>query len=164
MYIGYMGSIPFYVSHTAMRTMAEVSRSGSARWADHDVIHRKPVSQFIGPGLEELSFKMHLIRDHGVTPDKEINRLREMRDNGMVFPLIMGGKPVSLNYWRLMDISIGETYYNGYGQLIQATVSVSLKEYDDSNYVEEQSQIEFYGKRLNTGLTVLNALGIGVDI
>lgn len=158
MYIGYMGSITFFSSDSFLLTPSNISRSGSARWADHDLVLKKPVSQFVGQSLEELSFKIQLIAHHGVTPDTQLKKLRQMRDTGQVFPLVLGGRPVTQNYWRIESLSEGDCYYNAYGKLTQCTVDVSLKEYDDSNYTEEKSSIEKYGRVYNVAATLLGGL------
>ena len=158
MYIGYMGDIVFFSSDSYLLTPAKFKRSGSARWAEHDVVLNKPVSQFVGQNLETVSFKLHLIKYHGVDPDEQLRKLREMRDTGKVFPLIIGGKPVTQNYWRIESLSEDETYYDAYGKLIQCTADISLKEYDDSNYIEENAQIDKYGRDYNTAATLLGGL------
>lgn len=145
MYVGYMGGVVFISSSDYMITPSNFSESGAARWADHDVIHQKPVSEFIGPGLEEISFDIILSAQNGINPDDQIKTLRKMRDVGAVFPLIIGGKPVSQNYWRLESISDGNNYYTSTGKRIWTTVSVKLKEYYDKNYKEEKSKISLYG-------------------
>ena len=104
MYIGYMGDIVFSVSVWRMITPTNYERESTARWAEHDLLLRKPVSQFGGPGLEKLSFSIILDADHGVSPALQLKKLRKMRDTGAVFPLVIGGRPVTQNYWRLDSV------------------------------------------------------------
>ena len=78
-----------------------------------------------------------------------------MRDTGAVFPLIIGGRPVSQNYWRLDSLNENEQFYDPTGNLIQAKASVQLTEYDDSNYTEENSVINKYGTIFNAASTLL---------
>lgn len=158
MYIGYMGDIVFFTSNSKLLTPSDVSRAGGTRWADHDLVLKKPVSQFVGQSLEEISFKIQLISYQGSTPDTQLRKLRTMRDTGRVFPLVLGGKPITQNYWRIESLSEGDCYYDAYGRLTQCTVSVSLKEYDDSNYKEEKSIVEKYGRIYNVGATLLGGL------
>lgn len=146
MYIGYMGDIVFSTSFYRMLTPTDYSRSGSARWSEHELLMRKPVSQFGGPGLEKLSFAIILSMDSGIEPDEQLKKLREMRDTGAVFPLVIGGKPVTNSYWRLDSLQEGECYWTAEGALQQCKVSVSLTEYDDKNTVEENSITVRYGK------------------
>lgn len=155
MYIGYMGDIVFIVSSHYFVTPTNYVRSGESRWAQHDLILRKPVSQFSGPGLEKLSFDIILKSDLGASPGSILSKLRKMRDTGAVFPLIIGGQPVSQNYWRLDSLNENEQFYDLTGNLIQAKASVQLTEYDDSNYTEENSVINKYGTIFNAASTLL---------
>ena len=146
MYIGYMGEIVFISSFNYMLTPTDYSRSGSARWSEHELLMRKPVSQFGGPGLEKVSFSIILSMDHGISPERQLKKLREMRDTGAVFPLVIGGKPITNSYWRLDSLKEGECYWLGDGTLQQCKVAVELTEYDDKNTIEENSITVRYGK------------------
>lgn len=153
MYVGYMGDVPFYASEVLLRTPMETARSAASRWTDHELLLRKPVSQFVGPVLETFSFSLVLSSVNGLNPLKELGKLRAMRDNGTVFPLIIGGRPLVQNYWRLESLSEGENYYSADGRLLQTKVSVQLKEYSDDNY-EENSAMESRGRILNAISTI----------
>lgn len=154
MYIGYMGSVVFIVSSHYMLTPTNFTQEAKSRWADHDVIYKKPVSEFLGAGLRGVGFDVVLSSMHGIDPARQIQTLQSMSENGDVFPLIIGGKPVSQNYWRLDSMSVADTYYNPVGKLVRARVSVKLTEYDDSNYTEEKSKLNLYGSIANAILSL----------
>ena len=137
MYIGYMGDIVFITSADYLLTPSNYAREASGRWAEHDLLMRKPVSQFGGPGLEKLSFDILLDAGHGISPDKQLGKLRKMRDMGAVFPLVIGGQPVSQSSWRLDSLKESDHYFTATGQLQQCKVSVQLTEYADMNGTEE---------------------------
>ncbi len=153
-----MGNIIFSVSEDYLLTPSDMELSADARWETHDLLLRKPVSQFTGPGLESLKFKMILSSSYGISPEKQLLSLRMMRDTGTVFPLIIGGKPVSQNYWYIESVSDSDRFYNAVGSLIGATVSVALKEYDDSNYIEEKTKADTYGAYYNAASVLLGGL------
>ena len=158
MYIGYMGDIVFVVSPDYMITPMDYERESAGRWTEHDLLMRKPVSQFGGPGLEKLSFSIILDAVHGIDVAEQLKKLRVMRDTGAVFPLIIGGKPVTQSYWRLDSIKETGHYWTADGRLIQCTPALTLTEYDDSNYVEENSIVNKYGKGFNAASSVLGGL------
>ena len=158
MYIGYMGDIVFVVSPDYMITPTDYERESAGRWTEHDLLMRKPVSQFGGPGLEQLTFRIILDAAHGIDPQQQLETLRTMRDTGAVFPLIIGGKPVSQCYWRLDSIKEAGHYWTADGQLLQCTPALTLTEYDDSNYIEEKSIVNKYGKEYNAMSTVFGGL------
>ena len=120
MYIGYMGSVVFIVSSHYMLTPTNLTQDTKGRWQDHDVIYKKPSSEFLGPGLRNLSFD-----------------------------IILSKMTVTQDVWRVDSMSVNNTYYDPVGKLIRAVVNVKLVEYDDSNYTEEQSKIGLYGSIAN---------------
>lgn len=129
MQVGSMGDIPFVVSYGKIRTFSDYGRSGSGRWAKHDLIGRKPVMEFLGPDVEKVSMKIQLRTDHGINPESELERLRKMRDTGAVFPFILGGAPVSDNYWFLEDIGENVSYWRAGGKILSVSVDITLTEY-----------------------------------
>jgi len=129
MQVGSMGDIPFVVSYGKIRTFSDYGRSGSGRWAKHDLIGRKPVMEFLGPDVEKVSMKIQLRTDHGINPESELERLRKMRDTGAVFPFILGGAPVSDNYWLLEDIGENVSYWRAGGKILSVSVNITLTEY-----------------------------------
>ena len=146
MYIGYMGDIVFVVSENYMITPTNYGRESSARWAEHNLLLRKPVSQFGGPGLEKLSFDIILDSDHGIGPEQQLKKLRKMRDTGAVFPLVIGGRPVTQNYWRLDSLKEGNCYWTPTGQLQQCIVSLQLTEYEEGSRTEANAIATNYGE------------------
>jgi phage protein U len=145
MYIGYMGDIVFTVSPYYMLTPTKFERESSGRWAEHNLLLRKPVSQFGGPGLEKLSFSIILDDDHGIKPEEQLKKLRKMRDIGAVFPLVIGGKPVTQNSWRLDSLKEGDCYWTVDGKLQQCVVQITLTEYEEGNLTEENAITTSYG-------------------
>ena len=129
MQVGSMGDIPFVVSYGKIRTFSDYGRSGSGRWAKHDLTGRKPVMEFLGPDVEKVSMKIQLRTDHGINPESELERLRKMRDTGAVFPFILGGAPVSDNYWLLEDIGENVSYWRAGGKILSVSVDITLTEY-----------------------------------
>lgn len=129
MQVGSMGDIPFVVTYGKIRTFSDYGRSGSGRWVKHDLIGRKPVMEFLGPDVEKVSMKIQLRTDHGINPESELGRLRKMRDTGAVFPFILGGAPVSDNYWLLEDIGENVSYWRAGGKILSVSVDITLTEY-----------------------------------
>ena len=129
MQVGSMGDIPFVVTYGKIRTFSDYGRSGSGRWAKHDLIGRKPVMEFLGPDVEKVSMKIQLRTDHGINPESELERLRKMRDTGAVFPFILGGAPVSDNYRLLEDIGENVSYWRAGGKILSVSVDITLTEY-----------------------------------
>ena len=124
MQVGSMGDIPFVVTYGKIRTFSDYGRSGSGRWAKHDLIGRKPVMEFLGPDVEKVSMKIQLRTDHGINTESALGR-----DTGAVFPFILGGAPVSDNYWLLEDIGENVSYWRAGGKILSVSVDITLTEY-----------------------------------
>lgn len=127
--IGSFGEIVFEVSPKKTLTFSEFQRSGSARWNEHEIIGLKPKSEFNGPGLEEISFTILLKAELGVNPSKQLTKLRNMRDTGKVSSFVIGGKPISNNYWSIQQLSESHKVVDNKGNILVAEVSITLKEY-----------------------------------
>lgn len=113
------------------KTPNNFKRSSEARWAVHEIIGQKPVSEFIGPGLEKFSFEMILDANLGVDPTEELEKLRTMRDTGEKVFLILGDSPVLDNNSRVYITNLDEDVarVDSNGNIIAINVSISLKEY-----------------------------------
>lgn len=143
MIVGYMGSIPFVTSRQYLLTFDDYSRMSEGRWAKHDIIGSKPVLEFLGPDTESITMKIQLRRDHGVSPEKILKQLRSMRDQGEVFPLVIGSKVVgeaikslllkqdigiNTGLWILKNIGETVTHWAG-GNIYAVDVSITIEEY-----------------------------------
>lgn len=143
MIVGYMGDIPFMVSRRYLLTIDEFVRNGTGRWAKHDILSQKPSLEFLGPDLDEITFKISLRRDHGVNPEQVLKKLRKMRDTGEVFPLVLGGQIIgdlfmslikgrpfgsSSGLWTLLSLSEPVKHWHG-GSIYIVETNVTLKEY-----------------------------------
>ena len=118
MLVGFMADIPFVVSSRYIRTFDDYSRGSGGRWAQHDIIGDKPVLEYLGPDVEKISFTMQLRADQGVSPARELKKLRRLRDNGKVFPLVIGGNMVTNNMWVLESIDESVSFWGKAGSML----------------------------------------------
>ncbi len=131
MIVGFLGTIPFIASRWKVRTFDEYSRQSEGRWQTHDIMGQKPLLEFVGPNLEEISFKMLLRKDLGISPEAEVEKLRKLRDEGTVISLIIGNNPVGNGFWVLTAISEKTEFWSKFGQAQSIEITVTLKEYDE---------------------------------
>lgn len=127
--LGSFGDTVFEVSMEKVRTFDGFTRGGSGRWETHNIIGQKPLSEFIGPGLEQISFSIRLDAFSGLNPQEELQALRDMRDNGKVSVLIIGGAPITENLWYLENLNEQHKSFTGNGKLLTAVAELTLKEY-----------------------------------
>ena len=129
MYVGSLGDIPFIVARGFVRTFDDYSRSNAGRWAKHELIGQKPILEYLGPDTEKISFTMQLRADLGVIPEKEVEKLRELRDEGKPMVLVLGTKPVGDNSWIVESIGEAVTFWGMAGYPLSINVDVTLTEY-----------------------------------
>lgn len=133
--IGAIGSrrladvIVFEVSDHRLLTIQDFSRSSSVRFAKHDVLLRKPVSQYIGPDLEKLSFKIVLKAQFGVNPKTEFDKLIYLQRAGEVVSILLGKSTFGVYRWRIDSLGIPYDIIDNRGICMSSTVDISFEEY-----------------------------------
>lgn len=128
--VGSWGSaIVFSTSDYRILTFKDFSRTVSGEWATHGRIGGKDRVEFVKPGLQKISFKIELNAMHGVHPRTVLDRLANAVEQGEVNPMVIGGKRVGKNRWRITGTSEAwETVYYR-GELVKASVTVTMEEY-----------------------------------
>lgn len=127
--IGSFGSLVFETSDSKVLTPNSFQRKVSGRWEQHNVIGKKPRSQFMGSDLDSITFKITLSAMHGVRPRTSIEKLEKMVSEGTVETLVIGGKKVGSNKFYMESLSEDWDYILNKGELVKASVSVTMKEY-----------------------------------
>ncbi|MDF9845528.1 MULTISPECIES: phage tail protein [unclassified Paenibacillus] len=127
--IGSLGTVVFVVSPEATRTFQDFSRNVASRYAKHEILGQKPKTQWLGPGLDTISFTMWLDARHGLNPRKELDRLIELERAGKALPLIVGKKGIGTGLWIITGLSQVWKRIDNSGNVLFATVNVSLEEY-----------------------------------
>jgi phage protein U len=130
MAIGNLGKlITFKTSDKKILTFSNMQQNVSGRWSSHNRIMRKPLSEFNGSDLRSITFTIHLDAMLGVKPRKIFEKIEKAVEKGHVYPLVVGGKKVGKNKWKITKISEKwDVIYNG-GELAKASLDLSLEEY-----------------------------------
>lgn len=127
--IGSFGEVIFEVSSERIRTIHDFSRSASARWENHNIILRKPTSEFIGPELDTISFSMRFDAAWGVNPKEEMDKLLIMCREGRAEPLIIGGFALGVYRWKITSVRQNWLRFDGRGRVILGVADVTMEEY-----------------------------------
>ncbi len=130
MAIGNWGfDVVFSVSDQRVFTPQNLSRSIGSEWANHSRIGLKDQVEYLRPSLQKITFDMTLDAMNGVRPRATLEMLEDHCERGLVYPLIIGGRRIGKNKWRLTAVSEAwEIVMNG-GELVRAKVSVTMEEY-----------------------------------
>lgn len=130
--IGYFGrDIIFETSDQRILNFANFKREAAGRWASHEVIGKKPITQFVGPGLDTITFTVNLNGNNGVSPREEMNKWLEYARNGEAETLVVG-EPLGVDKWVVKSISQAWDVIFNRGEIFSGKVDVTLEEYISS--------------------------------
>lgn len=124
--IGTLGDIVFEASEDKILTFQELQRSNSARYHEHNVIGKKPVIEFLGPGLDQVTMPIRLDVAHGVYPNKIITALKDYKHRGDRLQLVIGGH--LFGDFVVEQVSENRQRHDNKGNCLVATVNLTLKE------------------------------------
>lgn len=124
--IGTLGRIVFQVSSGKVLTFRDFNRSGAARIEEHNVIGRKPTLEYVGPGLDQITFTVQLNRTLGINPKNELEAFKEARETGQILSLIIGGD--YLGRWIIANTEELHRRHDGRGRILVAEISLTLRE------------------------------------
>lgn len=135
MAIGSLGSLITFKVNTDKKgninvlTFNSLSQKVAGRYSTHNIIGKKPKTEFLGPDLRTLSFNITLSAMLGVKPRTTLTKIEKAVESGEAYTFTVGTKKVGSNKWVITDIS--ETWNEIYnkGELVEASLSLSLKEY-----------------------------------
>ena len=147
--IGSLGPCIFRVSSNHVKTFSELTRRVEMRFADHEVINQKPVSEFTGPGLDDVTLSILLDADLGILPIAEMAILRFLAEMGTPNYMQLAGIP--LGQFTIRSLDETWTYMQGgMAQIIE--LSLSIREYVNTVPTTAQSkQAQDQASRAETG-------------
>lgn len=128
--IGSWGPLIFRVTGINVLTFSELTQDTTGRWATHDVINTAPITEFLGPGQDEVEMKINISRTLGSSPKGNYELLRRLVRRGENFPLILRGLPLSGNFWYVDQISgVSSKFAAGTGEIMWMELTCKFKEY-----------------------------------
>lgn len=128
--IGTFGTkIIFTVSDERILTFQNFQREIAGRWATHTVIDSKPKSEFLGAENQSVKFDITLSASLGVKPRDVLEELEKAIENGEIEYLVIGNRPVGKNPFRIKSSSEAWGTVFNRGELVKASVSLTLEEY-----------------------------------
>jgi phage protein U len=118
------------VSHDGVLTFNEIEETVNTRWASHNPINDAVISEFLGPGQEEKTFKMFFSAALGVDPAESLESLRKSARAGEHFPIVLGGVPLGEYDWYIDNVgSVSTSFRPLDGKAQWSEVTVTVKEY-----------------------------------
>lgn len=127
--IGSLGSlITFEVSDKKILAFKDLQVNASGSWSYHDIISKKPRSEFNGAELKDSSFSIVLSAEHGVKPRETMDKIVKAVESGQVMPFTLGGKVIGSNWIIKSNSGMYDIVMNK-GEVAKATVKITLEEY-----------------------------------
>lgn len=128
--IGNLSSlITFSVSSKKVLTFNKMTQTVKSRWATHSIIGSKPKSEYIGADLKSISLNINLDAMHGVRPRSTLEAIENAVERGSILTFVLGGKKVGRHSWVITQCSEAWDCIYSKGELVQASVTLSLQEY-----------------------------------
>jgi len=133
--IGAIGSrrfgdvILFEASSERVLTFKNMVRTNSVRFAEDNTLLKKPISQYIGPALDDINLTITLDAQYGVDPQVEYNKLIRIQRAGILVSLIIGTTAFGTYRWRINSLSIPKGRIDNTGFIGRSDVVVGLREY-----------------------------------
>ena len=129
MTIGAFGDLVFEVSAMKVLTFDGFKREAKAKFAEHSIIGRPAVLEYVGRELEEISLTIKLVSALGVNPAEEALKLREICESGQPNFLIIGNTVYGENEFVITEVSESVIRWTGAGEVMTNQLEVKFKEY-----------------------------------
>ncbi len=130
MQVGSFGEVIFEVSESKILTLDNLKRDSKARWAEHKIIGRTPILEFLGREIETIKFSAVFSKSLGINDLlMEVHKLREMLWTGTAEFFILNNHLYTEN--KMVIEALGEEvkHFSGRGEHILTEIDVTLKEY-----------------------------------
>ncbi|MEK4255414.1 phage tail protein [Ureibacillus sp. FSL K6-2830] len=140
--IGSYAGIVFEINDLKNVTYSDFKRETTPRWDTHDILQNKPLPEFRGPGVDEISLQIKFRADFGVDPEKEMAKLREFARKGHTSLFVRGNQPISVNHWVITKATEVHKVIDNKGNVISMDVELTLMEYPKSDIQSSKKTIK----------------------
>lgn len=127
--IGTFGKRVFETSDKRILTFIGFTRNTAARFAYHEIIGKKTLTEYVGPGLDTISFTINLNARFGVNVRNEMNEWVLMATKGEAYPLIIGNRALGTDLWIVQGVGQAWNTVLNQGELISGALDITLEEY-----------------------------------
>lgn len=129
MQIGTLGDIVFTVSDEMVKTINNLTWSGSARYATHQRHLTSALTEFTGLNPDSITFDMLVSAYWGADPMAEVVKIWQYERAGTPVPLTIGTHAYGKYRWSITDHKMRMQTFDGLGNVTSATINVTLQEY-----------------------------------
>ena len=129
MVIGAFSETVFEVSSYKVSTFKDYKRSTKAKFAEHETIGQPPKLEFLHKELETISMTIIFHKSLGVNPAEEVQKIRDLCENGTADFLIIGEKVVGSGQWIIENVSESVDVWDKDGNIYSSKIDLDFKEY-----------------------------------
>lgn len=129
MIVGTLGSIVFLVTNRQILTPSQIQWSGSARWAVHQRHLQGALTEYTGVDPDRITFQIYLATSLGIDPMGMIHQIFQYEREGTPITLTIGEHGYGKYRWVVVSHEVTTEHTDKRGNLLSATVSVTLQEY-----------------------------------
>lgn len=128
---GIYGAIIFGRAQGRIMTFHEVERKYTGRYTSHLVHMRKPLLEWAGNDLVEITMRVNLDASWCGDPLPLLAQWHLFHENALVAPLVVGTKPMGpgLSLFVITELSELHKHWLSKGRLLAVELSVTFKEY-----------------------------------
>lgn len=127
--IGYFRDIIFEVSDEKIYTFNGFKLDASARYEAHEIIGKKPITEYIASNLKTITLTINLNGSYGVSPIEEMRKWMNLAETGEADYLVIGWEVMGDDQWVVKSVSeTWDTFFNE-GQLLSGKIDVTFEEY-----------------------------------
>lgn len=120
--------INFFVTREVALFLSNMKQNVSGKWIEHEILGKKPKSEFAGADLRSFSFDMMVDVRFGYKPHSIMKKVHQIIEKGKVDKLMIGTHKIG-SKWKMTNASDEfDVVYAG-GKVTKATITVTLKEY-----------------------------------
>lgn len=136
--VGSWGSVIYFeVSDKKQITFKNFNKSVSGRWKEHQIVGKKPLSEFAGPELVSISMVCVFSVAMGMKPksiESTLKNLEKAIEKGKADYLYVKGRQIGSDKMRLTSMSEAWDVVMIDGSIAKATVELSFTEYITKAY------------------------------
>lgn len=121
--------VPFQVTEETVLTLSKWKWTGKARWATHTRHMGDSLTEFTGRDADSMSFAIKLVRDLGVDPMKELERIWRWEREGKPLALTIGAHGYGRYRWAILEHGTEIQYTDAQGNVYACETEIKLLEY-----------------------------------
>ncbi len=131
MNVGSFGELIFQVSAQKILTFDSLTVQTEARWTEHERHLQNPLPEYQGVQNDKITLPVYLSAFAGTNPAEEIGKIQSMIKTGTPHYLVIGTAAYGNVRWVIQKAKIDMQRYDNDGNLLEASVSMTLFEYPE---------------------------------